>query len=111
MVTVFFLCLALAGCNSDAITQETKDTVTKKTNEVLALYSDVEKKVNENSIEVAQSFKEMKQQLTDMSGKVKAKLDDATEQDGKQAIEELKRLESNLLAAKKNVESQIADTK
>lgn len=102
------LCLALVGCSTDSITQETKDAVTKKTDEVLALYSDVEKKVNDNSIEVAQSFKDMKQQLVDMSGKVKAKLEDATEQDGKQALEELKRLENNLQEAKKNVEDHIA---
>lgn len=107
-VVVFILCLVLTACSSDGITPETKDAVTKMTNEVLALYSDLEKEVNENSIEVAQDFKDMKQQLIDMSEKVKSKLAETTEQDGKQALEELGKIKSNLEEAKQNVEKHIA---
>lgn len=108
IVLLLLVCFVLTGCSSDAITDQTRDAVSKKTDQVLALYSDVEKKVNDHSIEVDQSFKDMKQQLMNMSGKVKAKLKDATEKDGKQALSELNRLENNLLEARKNVESHIA---
>lgn len=101
------LCFALAGCQSDAITQETKDAVSKKTNEVLALYSTMEQTIQENSIEVDQSFRDMKQQLTDMSTKVKSKLEETTESDGKQALEQLRKLEDNLNEIKKSVDEHI----
>lgn len=105
---ILFVCLSLAGCRQDGITQETKEAVKNKSNEVMQLYSDVEMVINENSIEVDQSFKDMKQQLVDMHGKVKAKLDEATEEDGKQALEELEKICNNLNEAKKNVEKYIA---
>lgn len=111
IAVVFMLCLILTACRSDGITSETKDAVTKKTNEVLALYSDVEKVVNENSIEVAQDFKDMKQQLIVMSDNVKSKLEETTEQDGKRALEELEKIKNNLEEAKNNVEKHIAKEK
>ena len=105
------ICLILTACQSGgaaSISPETKDAVTKKTNEILALYSDVEKAVEENSIVADQSFKDMKQQLIDMSDHVKSKLEETTEQDGQQALTELEKIKNNLEEAKKNVEKHIA---
>lgn len=105
------LCLVsgmLAGCSSDGICKETMDAVREKKSQVLALYSDVEKIVKDNSIEVGGEFFEMKTSLLEMSEKVEKKIEDTTEEDGKRALEELKRLEENLQATKKNVESHIA---
>ena len=50
----------------------------------------------------------MKDKLTSMSKKVDEKIEDTTEEDAKQAITELKRLETNLQQTKKNVEAHIA---
>lgn len=96
------------GCSSDGIKDETMKAVKDKKAQVLSLYSDVEKLVEEHSMEVDESFRKMKQQLLDMSEKVEQKLEETTETDGQRALQELKRLEENLQAAKKNVESHIA---
>ena len=53
-------------------------------------------------------FAKMKEKLTSMSKKVDEKIEDTTEEDAKQAITELKRLETNLQQTKKNVEAHIA---
>lgn len=112
--TVLFgvmLCLLigmLAGCSSDGIQTETMNAVREKKSQVLALYSDMEKLVKEHSINVDENFYKMKDALIDMSEKVEKKVDDTTEADGQRALQELKRLEENLQAAKKNVESHIA---
>ena len=98
----------LTGCNSDGITDETMKAVQNKKNQVLALYSDVEKIIQDNSITVDESFTKMKEQLVTMSKKVDEKIKDTTEEDAKRAMKELDRLEENLQAAKKNVESHIA---
>lgn len=98
----------LTGCNSDGITDETMKAVQNKKNQVLALYSDVEKMIQDNSITVDESFTKMKEQLVTMSKKVDEKIKDTTEEDAKRAMKELDRLEENLQAAKKNVESHIA---
>lgn len=100
--------LAMTGCRSDGITEETKAAVQEEKNKVMALYSDVEKMIQDNNINVDESFKAMKEQLVSMSKKVDEKIEDTTEEDAKRAMEELKRLEENLQAAKKNVESHIA---
>lgn len=105
------LCLLsgmLTGCGSDAIQTETMNAVREKKSQVLALYSDMEKLVKEHSINVDENFYKMKDALIDMSEKVEKKVDDTTEADGQRALQELKRLEENLQAAKKNVESHIA---
>ena len=99
---------AMTGCRSDGITEETKTAVQEEKSKVLALYSDVEKMIQDNNINVDESFKAMKEQLVSMSKKVDEKIEDTTEEDAKRAMEELKRLEENLQAAKKNVESHIA---
>lgn len=99
---------AMTGCRSDGITEETKVAVQEEKSKVLALYSDVEKMIQDNNINVDESFKSMKEQLVSMSKKVDEKIEDTTEEDAKRAMEELKRLEENLQAAKKNVESHIA---
>ena len=99
---------AMTGCRSDGITEETKVAVQEEKSKVLALYSDVEKMIQDNNINVDESFKAMKEQLVSMSKKVDEKIEDTTEEDAKRAMEELKRLEENLQAAKKNVESHIA---
>lgn len=112
--TVLFgvmLCLLIvmsAGCSSDAIQTETMNAVREKKSQVLALYSDMEKLVKEHSINMDENFYKMKDALIDMSEKVEKKVDDTTEADGQRALQELKRLEENLQAAKKNVESHIA---
>lgn len=98
----------LAGCDGDGITADTLDAVREKKSQVLTLYSDVEKMVQDNSIAVDESFTNMKQQLIDMSDKVDKKIEDTTETDGQNALKELSRLEENLQAAKKSVEDQIA---
>ncbi len=98
----------MTGCSSDGIQEETKNAIQEKKDQVLALYSDVEKLAKDNSITVDESFVKMKDQLIDMSKKVDEKINDTTEEDAKRAMEELKRLEENLQAAKKNVESHIA---
>lgn len=103
-------CLLMTACGSDAITQETKDAVSKKTSEVLALYSSMEQTIQENSIEVDSSFGDMKQQLLDMSAKVTSKLEDTTELDGKQSLEQLQKLEDNLKEIKKVVDQYIVKT-
>ena len=100
--------VTMVGCNSDRVTEETLNAVKEKKNQVLALYSDVEKKIKDNSITVDESFTKMKEQLVEMSKKVDEKVEDTTEEDAKRAMEELKRLENNLQTAKKNVESNIA---
>lgn len=105
------LCLLsgmLTGCSSDGIQKETMNAVREKKSQVLALYSDVEKLVKEHSINVDEDFYKMKDALIDMSEKVEKKVEDTTETDGQRALQELKRLEENLQAAKKNVESHIA---
>ena len=94
---------AMTGCRSDGITEETKTAVQEEKSKVLALYSDVEKMIQDNNINVDESFKTMKEQLVSMSKKVDEKIEDTTEEDAKRAMEELKRLEENLQAAKKNV--------
>lgn len=94
---------AMTGCRSDGITEETKVAVQEEKSKVLALYSDVEKMIQDNNINVDESFKSMKEQLVSMSKKVDEKIEDTTEEDAKRAMEELKRLEENLQAAKKNV--------
>lgn len=98
----------LTGCQGDGITEETLKAVREKKGQVLTLYSDVEKLVQDNSIAVDESFTNMKQQLIDMSDKVEKQIEDTTETDGQNALKELARLEENLQAAKKNVEDQIA---
>lgn len=104
------LCLLfgmLTGCSSDGIKKETMNAVREKKSQVLALYSDVEKLVKEHSINVDENFFKMKESLIDMSEKVEKKVEDTTETDGQRALQELKRLEENLQATKKNVESHI----
>lgn len=98
----------LAGCSSDGITDETLNAVREKKSQVLTLYSDVEKLVQDNSIAVDESFTNMKQQLIDMSDKVEKEIANTTETDGQNALKELERLEGNLQEAKKSVEEQIA---
>ena len=63
--------------------------------------------IQENSIEVDQSFKDMKQQLAKMQKNVKEKIDEAEEEDGKQALEELEKIRNNLNEAKRSVEKHI----
>lgn len=104
---LLLVCLSLAGCRTDGITQETKKAVVDKAEDVMKLYSDVEKVIQENSIEVDQSFKDMKQQLTKMQKNVKEKIDEAEEEDGKQALEELEKIRNNLNEAKRSVEKHI----
>lgn len=110
IVVCLLFCLftgLLSGCSSDGIKEETMKAVKEKKSQVLALYSDVEKLVEEHSMEVDESFRKMKQQLLDMSEKVEKKVEETTEADGQRALQELKRLEDNLQAAKENVESHI----
>ena len=89
---LLLICLSLAGCRADGITQETKKAVVDKT---------------EDGIEVDQSFKDMKQQLAKMQKNVKEKIDEAEEEDGKQALEELEKIRNNLNEAKRSVEKHI----
>ncbi len=101
------LCAAvLAGCG-DGITEETKQLVTKKTDEAMSLYADLEKLVQENELEVEQAFTDMKQQLTDMSEKVKSQVGETTEEDGKKAVEALDKMIENLKAVKDKVEKSL----
>lgn len=107
-LSVFVLILVLCGCDSNRVTDQTKDAVKQKKEQILALYSDVEKKAKENNIVIDESFTKMKGQLTKMSQKIEEKIEDTTEEDAKRAIDELERLENNLKTAKKNVENHIA---
>ena len=67
--------------------------------------------IQKNHIEADADFAKMKEKLTSMSKKVDEKIEDTTEEDAKQAITELKRLETNLQQTKKNVEAHIAKQK
>ena len=49
----------LTGCQGDGITEETLKAVREKKGQVLTLYSDVEKLVQDNSIAVDESFTNM----------------------------------------------------
>ena len=64
--------------------------------------------IQKNNIEAHAFFAKIKHNLTSMSNKVDEKIEDTTEEDAKQAITELKRLETNLQQTKKNVEAHIA---
>lgn len=74
-----------------------------KKSQVLSLYKEIETMIQKNHIEADADFAKMKEKLTSMSKKVDEKIEDTTEEDAKQAITELKRLETNLQQTKKNV--------
>lgn len=108
-----FLCLMLmvvsvTGCQADSVTDETKKKCRTKKSQVLSLYKEIETMIQKNHIEADADFAKMKDKLTSMSKKVDEKIEDTTEEDAKQAITELKRLETNLQQTKKNVEAHIA---
>lgn len=108
-VFVLSICLCFAfltGCG-DGITDDTKQLVMEKTDEALALYSDLEKLVNDNELEVEQAFTDMKKQLTDMSESVKNQIEDTTEEDGQNAAKELEKMIANLKAVKEKVEQSL----
>lgn len=67
--------------------------------------------IQKNHIEADADFAKMKDKLTSMSKKVDEKIEDTTEEDAKQAITELKRLETNLQQTKKNVEAHHSKNK
>lgn len=89
MTAAAVLCLGLlAGCG-DGIKKETSDIVKQKTDTALQLYGDIEKMVQENALVADESFTAMKTKLTEMSGKVKEKITETTEEDGQLVITEL----------------------
>lgn len=101
------LCIGcLTGCG-DSIKDDTKQMVMEKTDEALSLYTDLEKLVKDNGLEVEQAFTDMKKQLTDMSENVRKKVADTTEEDGQKAVEELDKMIANLKAVKEKVEQSL----
>lgn len=105
------LCICLlTGCG-DGITDETADAVTRKTNQALEMYSNIEKLVKDNNLKVEKEFTDMKEQLTTMSTQVKSGLADTTEEDGQQALQGLDKIIANLESVKGNLEKSIANVK
>ena len=100
-LSLSLMVVSVTGCQSDSVTEETKKEVQTKKSQVLSLYKEIETMIQKN-------FAKMKDKLTSMSKKVDEKIEDTTEEDAKQAITELKRLETNLQQTKKNVEAHIA---
>ena len=103
-LSLSLMVVSVTGCQSDSVTEETKKEVQTKKSQVLSLYKEIETMIQKNHIEADADFAKMKDKLTSMSKKV----DEKTEEDAKQAITELKRLETNLQQTKKNVEAHIA---
>ena len=97
-LSLSLMVVSVTGCQSDSVTEETKKEVQTKKSQV----------IQKNHIEADADFAKMKEKLTSMSKKVDEKIEDTTEEDAKQAITELKRLETNLQQTKKNVEAHIA---
>ena len=87
-LSLSLMVVSVTGCQSDSVTEETM--------------------IQKNHIEADADFAKMKDKLTSMSKKVDEKIEDTTEEDAKQAITELKRLETNLQQTKKNGEAHIA---
>lgn len=109
IVTILcFSAALLIGCG-DGITEETMATVNAKTDQTLQLYAEIEKMVIDNGLVADQTFLDMKMQLTEMSGKIKAEIETTTEEDGQQTIKELDRILANLQDVKANVESVLAN--
>ena len=106
-LSLSLMVVSVTGCQSDSVTEETKKEVQTKKSQVLSLYKEIETMIQKNHIEADADFAKMKD-LTSMSKKVDEKIEDTTEEDAKQAITELKRLETNLQQTKKNVEAHIA---
>jgi hypothetical protein len=103
------LCIGvLTGCG-DGIKEETVATVNDKTSQALELYGDIEKMVEENSLQADQSFVDMKSQLTEMSAKVQAGIKEATEEDGQATIQELDRILENLQEVKDSVSASLTE--
>lgn len=110
MMAVAVLCLGLlAGCG-DGIKKETSDIVKQKTDTALQLYGDIEKMVQENALVADESFTAMKTKLTEMSGKVKEKIAETTEEDGQLVITELDAMIKNLTEVKEKVQKKIEGT-
>ena len=102
-LSLSLMVVSVTGCQSDSVTEKTKKEVQTKKSQVLSLYKEIETMIQKNHIEADADFAKMKDKLTSMSKKVDEKIEDA-----KQAITELKRLETNLQQTKKNVEAHIA---
>lgn len=99
---------ALTGCkDSNAIKEETSQSVQEKSSEALALYADIEKIVSDHKLQTEQSFTDMKKQLTDMSAAIKEQVKDTTEEDGQNAIVELDKIIENLKSVKESVEKTV----
>ena len=99
-LSLSLMVVSVTGCQSDSVTEETKKEVQTKKSQVLSLYKEIETMIQKNHIEADADFAKMKDKLTS--------IEDTTEEDAKQAITELKRLETNLQQTKKNVEAHIA---
>ena len=108
ILSLSLMVVSVTGCQSDSVTEETKKEVQTKKSQVLSLYKEIETMIQKNHIEADADFAKMKEKPTSMSKKVDEKIEDTTEEDAKQAITELKRLETNLQQTKKNVEAHIA---
>ena len=105
------LCIGmLTGCGN-GIKKETVEAVDGKMNQALQTYSDIEKLVRDNSLNVEKEFTEMKEQLTELSTQVKSEINDTTEEDGQQTLKELDEIIANLQEVKGNLEKMIADVK
>ena len=110
MMAAAVLCLGLlAGCG-DGIKKETSDIVKQKTDTALQLYGDIEKMVQENALVADESFTAMKTKLTEMSGKVKEKIAETTEEDGQPVTTELDAMIKNLTEVKEKVQKKIEGT-
>ena len=94
-LSLSLMVVSVTGCQSDSVTEETKKEVQTKKSQVLSLYKEIETMIQKNHIEADADFAKMKDKLTSMSKKVDEKIEDTTEEDAKQAITELKRLETN----------------
>lgn len=108
LLAICFCVSVLTACG-DGIREETKQAVLEKTDEAMQLYADLESLVAEHGLEVDASFRNMKTQLSEMSEKIKQQIDDTTEEDGKKASDELKKIIENLQEVKDNVERSLTE--
>lgn len=98
----------LTGCG-DGIKDETVAKVKDKTSQALELYADIEKIAADHSLVADQSFLDMKTQLTEMSGKVQAGIEETTEEDGQKTIEQLDRIIANLQDVRDSVSASLQE--
>ncbi len=103
LLSLSLMVVSVTGCQSDSVTEETKKEVQTKKSQVLSLYKEIETMIQKKSHRGRRRFcKDERKTYVDVK-KVDEKIEDTTEEDAKQAITELKRLETNLQQTKEKM--------